>query len=66
MHKSILDYFEYLDEELNIPEEKTLKFRKNVFLNESNIMKLINKKLIITIIDWKLKIKKIKFIIIKL
>jgi hypothetical protein len=38
LHKSILDYFEYLDEELNIPEEKTLKFRKNVFLNESNNM----------------------------
>ena len=43
MHKSILDYFEYLDDELNIPEEKTLKFRKNVFLNESNNIKLINK-----------------------
>ena len=31
--KSILDYFDYLDTELEIQEDKTLKHRTNIFLN---------------------------------
>ena len=34
LHPSILEFFDFLDEELEIPHEKSLQHRRDVFMNQ--------------------------------